>query len=73
MALTTCPDCGKEVSSQAPVCPNCGRPISASVTNANIHGSGEGIFMKGLNCGCAITIGIVVTIIVIAIIVKLNG
>ena len=26
MALTKCPDCGKEISDQAPACPNCGRP-----------------------------------------------
>ncbi len=28
MALVKCPDCGKEVSDQAPACPNCGRPIA---------------------------------------------
>lgn len=27
MALISCPDCGKEVSEQAPACPNCGRPM----------------------------------------------
>ena len=27
LALITCPDCGKEVSSRAPACPNCGCPI----------------------------------------------
>jgi zinc-ribbon domain len=26
MALVTCPDCGKEISDQAPACPSCGRP-----------------------------------------------
>ena len=26
MSLTTCPDCGGEVSSAARVCPHCGRP-----------------------------------------------
>ena len=26
MPLITCPDCGKEISDQAPACPNCGRP-----------------------------------------------
>src|SRR5579859_7521420 len=26
MALTTCPDCGREVSTAAPACPHCGRP-----------------------------------------------
>ncbi|HEV8238074.1 MAG TPA: zinc-ribbon domain-containing protein [Thermoanaerobaculia bacterium] len=23
-----CPDCGREVSDQAPSCPSCGRPIN---------------------------------------------
>lgn len=27
MGLIACPDCGKEVSDQAPSCPECGRPI----------------------------------------------
>jgi len=26
MTLVKCPDCGKEISDQAPACPNCGRP-----------------------------------------------
>ncbi len=26
MALVACPDCGHDVSTEAPVCPNCGRP-----------------------------------------------
>lgn len=35
MALITCPECGKEVSSAAKTCPNCGFPIS-NVTNDKI-------------------------------------
>jgi hypothetical protein len=27
MALIPCPDCGREISTQAPSCPHCGRPI----------------------------------------------
>lgn len=27
MSLTTCPDCGKQMSTRARSCPNCGRPI----------------------------------------------
>ena len=30
MALTTCPDCGKQVSDKAPTCPNCGCPIATT-------------------------------------------
>lgn len=27
MALINCPECGKEISSEATACPNCGKPI----------------------------------------------
>lgn len=30
MALISCPECGKQISDQAPACPNCGCPISAA-------------------------------------------
>ena len=30
MALVKCPECGKEVSSNAAVCPNCGTPIKGA-------------------------------------------
>lgn len=32
MALTTCPDCEKPVSTSAPNCPNCGRPMTAETS-----------------------------------------
>ena len=35
MALTTCPDCGKQISDAAPACPNCGRPMAASTATPN--------------------------------------
>lgn len=28
MALSTCPDCGYQVSSEAASCPNCGKPLN---------------------------------------------
>lgn len=31
MAMTTCPDCGKEISTAAPTCPSCGRQMAAQV------------------------------------------
>ena len=34
MALISCPECGREVSDQAPVCPNCGAPIARSAASA---------------------------------------
>ena len=32
MGLTSCPDCGKSISTEAPACPNCGRPLKAATT-----------------------------------------
>ena len=31
MALITCPDCKKEISSSAESCPGCGRPMETSI------------------------------------------
>src|SRR6266480_3623947 len=32
MALTTCPDCGANVSTEASSCPKCGRPVRTAST-----------------------------------------
>src|SRR5919198_997250 len=32
MALTTCPDCNRQVSTEATACPGCGRPIAGTAT-----------------------------------------
>lgn len=34
MSLVKCPECGKEVSDQAPTCPQCGRPLKAQIPQA---------------------------------------
>lgn len=34
MPLTPCPDCGKDVSSEAPACPHCGRPNKQAAARA---------------------------------------
>ena len=31
MALIKCPECGKQVSDQAPTCPSCGSPINTAI------------------------------------------
>lgn len=38
-----------------------------------IHGSGEGLFLKGLNCGCALLIGFVVVIVILIAIGSMNS
>ncbi|WP_298209738.1 zinc ribbon domain-containing protein [Acidovorax sp.] len=35
MALMRCPECGREVSSQAPACPACGYPLQAKAPPLN--------------------------------------
>ena len=34
MSLINCPDCQKQVSSEAPACPSCGRPLKQAITTA---------------------------------------
>ncbi|SRR5258708_7794258 len=35
MPLIGCPDCGKQVSSEAPTCPGCGRPMKQASFSAS--------------------------------------
>lgn len=37
MALINCPECGKQISSQAASCPNCGCPITSRPTSVKIR------------------------------------
>ena len=39
MALTTCPDCQKDVSTSAVSCPNCGAPVAAAAVEARAAGA----------------------------------
>jgi len=64
MPLTTCPDCNRQVSDQAPTCPACGRVFKKQKQPPP---SGEGCFLKTLNIGCLIVfiiIGLIIFIIV---------
>ena len=41
MALVRCPDCGRNISSEAPACPSCGRPMKSEEPrriHAVVHG-----------------------------------
>jgi uncharacterized membrane protein YvbJ len=35
MALTTCPDCGRQVSTAAATCPQCGRPFAPPIATGS--------------------------------------
>ncbi|MCH5245098.1 MAG: zinc-ribbon domain-containing protein [Muribaculaceae bacterium] len=37
MALINCPECGHQVSEQAPTCPSCGHPILQPSSNVNVN------------------------------------
>ena len=43
MGLTTCPDCGKSISDQAPACLQCGRPMVPQGSKVITAASGKGI------------------------------
>jgi len=60
MPLIKCPDCGKDISSNAVACPECGRPMKAVPTRKNVPTpKGEGCFLQTLNVGCMIVLGII--------------
>ncbi len=42
MALIKCPECGKEISDQAPACIHCGYPLNKTVQSGNFTYSGGG-------------------------------
>ena len=42
MALINCPECGKDVSTEAKVCPNCGKPLAEEQSTSQEQNSGCG-------------------------------
>lgn len=71
MPVSPCPDCGKEVSTLAQACPHCGRPMQAH--NVVAPKSGEGLFMQGLNFGCATILTIVGALFVLGVLKSVFG
>ena len=65
MALMKCPDCGRDVSDQAPTCPNCGRPIAAAQPGKQAPAPAKPV-KKNSGCGTAIVL-VVLAFIVLAI------
>lgn len=57
--LIPCPDCGKQISRQAPTCPGCGRQMIKPPEQ-----KGEGCFLQTMNIGCSV-IGFIITILFI--------
>ena len=59
MALITCPECGKQISDQAPACPGCGAPITAK--KIRVHFWRKKNMLSGVaNTGTVMVDGVVV-------------
>lgn len=63
MGLTTCPDCGRQVSTAADACPECGRPMRARSPLLGGSQSGEGCFLQTLNAGCIVIFAVLLALI----------
>lgn len=57
MPLTTCPDCGQQISSEAAACPSCGRPAPQTAARSALQNELLGTGAKGCS-GCFFVIGI---------------
>lgn len=70
MALQPCSECGRDVSTRAANCPHCGAPVSGgSISDPQtVHGRGEGLFMKSLNCGCMVILAFFALIVIAGIV-----
>lgn len=77
MALIKCPDCGAEVSDQAPACPKCGAPIA--MKSGPFGGTEKGVtvrqdFWHDRNVGCiGGVIALVVLLLIIFIVARIAG
>lgn len=64
MAIINCPECKKEISSQAHNCPHCGFPIARNPESKIIVQKREGCFLQTLNLGCLLTLAFVALMII---------
>lgn len=65
MALIHCPDCGRQVSDQAPRCPHCGRPIATYASPAPTQASAPTPHPERSGCGIgwlSVVVGVLVAI-----------
>jgi len=56
--LVACPDCGHFVSQLAETCPSCARPLRKAAPR-------EGLFLRTLNLGVAVAIGVLLFIAIV--------
>ena len=60
--LAPCPDCGHLVSQLAETCPSCARPLRKPAPR-------EGLFLRTMNLGVAVALGIILFIAIVPILV----
>ena len=60
--LSACPDCQQLVSRLAEACPSCGRPLRPSASR-------EGLFLRTLNIGVALVLGLIAFVVVVPLLV----
>jgi len=67
MALINCPECKSEVSDKAKQCPKCAFPFDNQnpKPKETVVVAKEGFFLRSLNTGCLVIIGIVLGIIIL--------
>lgn len=64
MGLLVCPDCGTQVSDQAPACPSCGRPVvlPTSVPPSTVPAGDSSKASSSSGIGCLVIIVLVLAI-----------
>ena len=62
MALVQCPDCSKEISTEANACPHCGRPRELTFFE-KFQNLGKGTGSLGKNLTWLITVPIIIVVI----------
>lgn len=70
MALVKCPDCGRDISDQAPACPHCGRPATSTAQTSAVASSEPSSQKKKSSpaaVGCLGCLGLVVIVGVISV------
>ena len=66
MALVTCPDCKKEISSSAEACPHCGRPmVHKSAKGPRVRTTEDSAWTRNRGCADLLVWGFVIILVLI--------